>query len=63
MLQLVLANPGNEVMKKMNLSKCIEKFGRESIYPTVAEAVKVCTLMLQMKLNPGEGNGDQDNNA
>jgi len=62
-LQLVLANPGNELMKKMYLSKCIEEFGQEGIYPTVAEAVNACTLMLQMSLNPGEVNGDQHNNV
>ncbi|KAJ8443676.1 hypothetical protein Cgig2_019658 [Carnegiea gigantea] len=62
-MKLVLANPGNELMKKMYLSKCIEEFGQEGIYPTVAEAVNACTLMLQMNLNPGEVNGDRHNNV
>ncbi|TQD99273.1 hypothetical protein C1H46_015062 [Malus baccata] len=45
-LQLVLANPGGEVMKKMNKSELIEKIGQQWIYLTVAEAVAACNFML-----------------
>ncbi|RXI02797.1 hypothetical protein DVH24_002875 [Malus domestica] len=44
--QLVLANPGGEVMKKMSKSELIEKIGRQWIYLTVAEAVAACNFML-----------------
>ncbi|XAR61174.1 hypothetical protein NMG60_11034803 [Bertholletia excelsa] len=45
-LQLVLANPGGEVMKKLNKSKFIEAIGQEWIYLTVGEAVASCNFML-----------------
>ena len=45
-LQLVLANPGAEVMKKLNKSKLIEKIGQEWMYLTVGEAVGACNFML-----------------
>ncbi|KAK9725502.1 hypothetical protein RND81_05G148600 [Saponaria officinalis] len=51
-LKLVLANPGNEVIKKMYLSKTIEDFGEESMYPTVADAVRHCTQKLQINKPP-----------
>ncbi|CAN6558439.1 unnamed protein product [Malus baccata var. baccata] len=52
-LQLVLANPGGEVMKKMNKSELIEKIGQQWIYLTVAEAVAACKFMLHTtKPNP-----------
>ncbi|CAL2242512.1 unnamed protein product [Prunus armeniaca] len=41
-LQLVLANPGSEVMKKMNKSELIENTCQEWIYLTVAEAAAAC---------------------
>lgn len=44
--QLALANPGAEVMKKMNKSKFIEKIGQEWIFLTVEEAVGACNFML-----------------
>ncbi|BFG43110.1 hypothetical protein CerSpe_293840 [Prunus speciosa] len=54
-LQLVLANPGSEVMKKMNKLELIEKIGQEWIYLTVAEAVAACNFMLHStKPNPGK---------
>ncbi|CAL2242530.1 unnamed protein product [Prunus armeniaca] len=54
-LQLVLANPGSEVMKKMNKSELIENTCQEWIYLTVAEAVAACNLMLHStKPNPGK---------
>ena len=45
-VQLVLANPGSEVMKKLAKSKMIEKIGEELMYLTVAEAVAACKFML-----------------
>ncbi|KAL9240820.1 hypothetical protein vseg_014997 [Gypsophila vaccaria] len=51
-LKLVLANPGNEVVKKMYLSKTMDVYGEESIYPTVADAVRHCTQNLQMSKTP-----------
>ncbi|ONI25081.1 hypothetical protein PRUPE_2G279100 [Prunus persica] len=53
--QLVLANPGSEVMKKMNKSELIEKTCQEWIYLTVAEAVAACNFRLHStKPNPGK---------
>lgn len=45
-LQLVLANPGAEVMKKLNKSKFIETLGQEWMFLTVGEAVEACNFML-----------------
>ncbi|KAE8692068.1 Sulfate transporter 3.1 [Hibiscus syriacus] len=45
-LKLVLANPGAEVMKKLNKSKFIETIGQEWIYLTVGEAVEACHYKL-----------------
>nr|XP_043635594.1 sulfate transporter 3.1-like [Erigeron canadensis] len=45
-LKLVLANPGGEVIKKMNKGKLIEVIGQEWIYLTVGEAVGACNYML-----------------
>ncbi|KAG6783889.1 hypothetical protein POTOM_009571 [Populus tomentosa] len=45
-LKLVMANPGAEVMKKLNKSKFIEKIGQEWIHLTVGEAVEACDFML-----------------
>lgn len=45
-LKLVLANPGGEVMKKLDRSKFIELLGQEWIYLTVGEAVGACKYML-----------------
>ncbi|CAL9023688.1 unnamed protein product [Prunus brigantina] len=54
-LQLVLANPGSEVMKKMNKSELLENIGQEWIYLTVADAVAACSFMLHStKPNPGK---------
>ncbi|CAB4321964.1 unnamed protein product [Prunus armeniaca] len=54
-LQLVLANPGSEVMKKMNKSELLENLGQEWIYLTVADAVAACNFMLHStKPNPGK---------
>ncbi|XP_031745223.1 sulfate transporter 3.1 isoform X2 [Cucumis sativus] len=45
-LKIVLANPGAEVMKKLDKGKFIETLGHEWIYLTVAEAVAACNYML-----------------
>ncbi|ONK76536.1 uncharacterized protein A4U43_C03F29290 [Asparagus officinalis] len=45
-LQLVLANPGSEVMKKLDKSKALEKIGQQWIFLTVAEAVGACSFLL-----------------
>ncbi|XWS36333.1 hypothetical protein CRYUN_Cryun20dG0076100 [Craigia yunnanensis] len=45
-LKLVLANPGAEVMKKLNKSKFLENIGQEWIYLSVGEAVEACTYKL-----------------
>ncbi|KAF8401739.1 hypothetical protein HHK36_012685 [Tetracentron sinense] len=52
-LKLVLANPGSEVMKKLDKSKFIETIGQEWIYLTVGEAVGACNFLLHTyKPNP-----------
>ncbi|KAM0944078.1 putative SLC26A/SulP transporter, STAS domain, sulfate anion transporter, STAS domain superfamily [Dioscorea sansibarensis] len=45
-LQLVLANPGSEVMKKLHKSKVLEIVGKEWIFLTVGEAVGACSYLL-----------------
>ncbi|XP_022728352.1 sulfate transporter 3.1-like isoform X1 [Durio zibethinus] len=45
-LKLVLANPGAEVMKKLNKSKFLENIGEDWIYLTVGEAVEACNHKL-----------------
>ncbi|XP_061366980.1 sulfate transporter 3.1-like [Gastrolobium bilobum] len=45
-LQLVLVNPGSEVMKKLNKSKFLDELGHKWIYLTVDEAVGACNFML-----------------
>ncbi|XP_047328069.1 sulfate transporter 3.1-like [Impatiens glandulifera] len=45
-LKLVLANPGGEVMKKLNKAKFVEEMGNEWIFLTVGEAVRACNFML-----------------
>ncbi|KAL5218131.1 hypothetical protein ABZP36_018815 [Zizania latifolia] len=44
-LQIVLANPGSEIMKKLDSSKVLEAIGHEWIFPTVAEAVVECDYL------------------
>ncbi|XP_052169897.1 sulfate transporter 3.1-like [Diospyros lotus] len=51
-LQLVLANPGGEVMKKLNKSRFLEAIGQEWIYLTVGEAVGACNFMLHTSSKP-----------
>ncbi|KAE8675089.1 Sulfate transporter 3.1 [Hibiscus syriacus] len=45
-IKLVLANPGAEVMKKLNKSKFIETVGEEWVYLTVGGAVEACHYKL-----------------
>ncbi|XP_021770305.1 sulfate transporter 3.1-like [Chenopodium quinoa] len=45
-LQLVLASPGGEVMKKLDRAKFIENLGQEWIHLTVGEAVGACRYTL-----------------
>ncbi|XP_039001087.1 sulfate transporter 3.1-like [Hibiscus syriacus] len=45
-IKLVLANPGAEVMKKLNKSKFLENIGQEWVYLTVGEAVNACNYKL-----------------
>lgn len=45
-LQVVLANPGSEVMKKLDKSKVLQVIGQQWIFLTVAEAVAACNFML-----------------
>ncbi|XVF21721.1 hypothetical protein REPUB_Repub12eG0114600 [Reevesia pubescens] len=45
-IKLVLANPGAEMMKKLNKSKFLENIGQEWIYLTVGEAVEACNYRL-----------------
>lgn len=42
----MLANPGAEVMKKINKAKFLETLGQEWIFLTVGEAVGACNYML-----------------
>ena len=44
--QIVLANPGSEMMKKLDSSKVLELIGHEWIFPTVGEAVSSCDYVL-----------------
>ncbi|KAJ6405662.1 hypothetical protein OIU84_013591 [Salix udensis] len=45
-VKLVLANPGAEVMKKLDKAKFIENIGHQWIHLTVGEAVAACDFML-----------------
>ncbi|XP_065861112.1 sulfate transporter 3.1-like [Euphorbia lathyris] len=59
-LKLVLANPGSEVMKKLNKSKMIEKIGEEWIFLTAGEAVGACNYMLH-SCKPNSSKDEQYN--
>ncbi|URD75950.1 STAS domain [Musa troglodytarum] len=56
-IKLVLANPGSEVMKKMNSSKILEAIGHEWVFLTVADAVAACNFMLHT-CKPGAAAND-----
>uniref|UniRef100_A0A1D1Y9P6 Sulfate transporter 3.1 n=1 Tax=Anthurium amnicola TaxID=1678845 RepID=A0A1D1Y9P6_9ARAE len=43
-LKLALANPGGEVMKKLDKSKVMESIGQERIFLTVGDAVGACNF-------------------
>lgn len=45
-LKLGLANPGAEVMKKLNKAKFVEELGQEWMFLTVGEAVGACNFLL-----------------
>ncbi|XP_059318044.1 sulfate transporter 3.1-like [Lycium ferocissimum] len=45
-LKVLLANPGGEVMKKLDKSNFIDTIGKEWIYLTVGEAVNACNYIL-----------------
>ncbi|XP_075500873.1 sulfate transporter 3.1-like [Primulina tabacum] len=45
-LKLALANPGAEVIKKLNKGKFIETIGQEWLFLTVGEAVGACNYMM-----------------
>ncbi|XP_073150764.1 sulfate transporter 3.1-like [Henckelia pumila] len=51
-LKLALANPGAEVMKKLNKSKFLETIGQDWVFLTVEEAVGACNYMLHMTCKP-----------
>lgn len=63
-LQLLLANPGTEVMKKLDKSKVLEIIGHDWIFLTVADAVGACTFMLHTAKagNVIRENGSNDGN-
>ncbi|XP_028804188.1 sulfate transporter 3.1 [Neltuma alba] len=63
-LQLVLVNPGGEVMKKLNKAKLIEEIGQKWIHLTVEEAVEACNYMLHTnKTNPTKNESEGWNNV
>ncbi|XP_017249093.1 sulfate transporter 3.1 [Daucus carota subsp. sativus] len=45
-IKLVMANPGGEVLKKLNNAKLMAKVGQEWFFLTVGEAVEACNLMI-----------------
>ncbi|GKU86542.1 hypothetical protein SLEP1_g1054 [Rubroshorea leprosula] len=63
-LKLVVANPGAEVMKKLNMSNFIENIGQEWINLTVGEAVAACNFRLHShKHNPAKDEPEPWNNV
>ncbi|QCD97665.1 sulfate transporter 3.1-like [Vigna unguiculata] len=60
-LQLVLVNPGSEVMKKLNKSKFLDELGHKWVYLTVEEAVGACNFMVNSyKPNPMKDDSEPD---
>ncbi|KAK9146607.1 hypothetical protein Sjap_006510 [Stephania japonica] len=45
-LKMVVANPGSELMKKLEKSKLMEEIGQDWIHPTVEKAVEACNFIL-----------------
>ncbi|KAK9137444.1 hypothetical protein Sjap_008038 [Stephania japonica] len=60
-LKLALANPGSEVMKKLEKSKCLEIIGQDWIYLTVGEAVGACSYMLHTAGKPNSKSCFEEN--
>lgn len=50
-LKLVLANPGSEMMRKLDKSKFEDRIGKEWIYLTVGEAVNATNFMFHKYKN------------
>ncbi|XP_073109429.1 sulfate transporter 3.1-like [Elaeis guineensis] len=48
-LQLVLANPGSEIIKKLEKSKVLETIGQEWIFLTVGEVIAACNFILHTR--------------
>ncbi|XP_058770912.1 sulfate transporter 3.1-like [Vicia villosa] len=62
--QLVLVNPGSEVMKKLNKSHFQKDMGGNWIYLTVEEAVRACNFVLHAcKTNPKRDESEGWNNV
>ncbi|GAU35625.1 hypothetical protein TSUD_30430 [Trifolium subterraneum] len=62
--QLVLVNPGSEVMKKLNKSNFQKDTGGNWIYLTVQEAVRACNFVLHSsKTNPKRDESEGWNNV
>ncbi|ESW16649.1 hypothetical protein PHAVU_007G174100 [Phaseolus vulgaris] len=62
-LQLVLVNPGSEVMKKLNKSKFQNHLGERWIYLTVEEAVGACNFNLRTRTNLKKDESEGWNNV
>ena len=58
--QLVLANPGSEVMKKLDKSKALETIRQQWIFLTVAEAVAACNSFSQHPCKSDLANHETD---
>ncbi|GAB2282334.1 Sulfate transporter 3.1 [Dionaea muscipula] len=59
-LKLMLANPGGELMKKLDKSKFLEALGQESIYMSVGEAVRACNEFILQSYKPKPGNDEEE---
>nr|AUZ41874.1 sulfate transporter 3.1-1 [Musa acuminata AAA Group] len=59
-VQLVLANPGSEVMKKLDKSKALETIRQQWIFLTVAEAVAACNSFSQHPCKSDLANHETD---
>jgi hypothetical protein len=51
LLQLALANPGSEVLKRLKNSGFIEHLGQEWIFLTAGEGTQVCSQLLGKNSN------------
>ncbi|XP_074365203.1 sulfate transporter 3.1-like isoform X2 [Apium graveolens] len=50
-IKLVVANPGGEVIKKLDKAKFMENVGHEWFFLTVGEAVETCNFMIQSSIS------------